>query len=183
MKDNTIRYESNRYSVPLGTHHQQKQVFLEILGEKLYIRLSPLGEPIADHTICKEKGKNRNHGRDRSRQVEELRTEVLQLFPKEAVSFIQAIDEKYPRYRRDQYLILREVAKESPTFLAAALNKCTVEKLFSANELRDIVSYLKKLEKETLNITELASTSIPSISVSKREMEAYFKLIDGDQHE
>lgn len=186
MKDNTIRYESNRYSVPLGTYHQEKQVFLEIAGDKLFIRRLSDGEPIAEHVICKEKGKlikNRNHGRDRSSQVAELRQEVLQLFPEEAVNFIEKIDEKYPRYRRDQYLILKEVAKESPTFLAAAVNKCIVEKLFSANEIRDIVAYFKKIEKETVNDTERVSTDFPSISVPKREMEAYFKMMDGDQHE
>lgn len=186
MKDNTIRYESNRYSVPLGTYHQQKQVFLDISEEKLRIRLSPASELIAEHTICTEKGKlikNRNHGRDRSRQVEDLRNEVLRLYPKEAINFMEAIDKKYPRYRRDQYLILKEIAKENPTYLETAIKKCTTEKLFSANELRDVVSYVKQHEKEKPMIAEPVLTTIPSISVSKREMKDYFKLMGGEQHE
>lgn len=38
-KDNTIVYQSNRYSVPLGTYQKDKDVYIEITAEnRLVIR-------------------------------------------------------------------------------------------------------------------------------------------------
>ena len=87
-KDNTIRFKSNRYSVPLGTYGSQKdnQVYLEIQGEQqniLVICKHPDNEIIAEHQISSEKGKlikNRNHTRDRSKGIEELKRNVISHF-------------------------------------------------------------------------------------------------------
>lgn len=85
-KDNTIRYRSNRYTVPIGTYSsvKKKVVFLEVTEqERLLIRESPEGEVIADHRVSKESGKliqSRDHLRDRSKGIEELKQQVLTYF-------------------------------------------------------------------------------------------------------
>ena len=121
-KDNTIRFKSNRYSVPLGTYGSQKdnQVYLEIQGEQqniLVICKHPDNEIIAEHQISSEKGKlikNRNHTRDRSKGIEELKRNVISHFEeKEAIcAYLDEICLKYARYRRDQLGILQTVIKE-----------------------------------------------------------------------
>lgn len=183
-KDNTIRFESNRYSVPLGTFNKQQQVFIEIKdGKRLVIRLSPTGESIAEHSICREKGKlikNSNHKRDRSHTIEVLKKEVLQLFPYEsASSYIQQICDKYGRYRRDQLAILKKLAEEEPEMIPVALDKCIQEKLYSANDFRDVLYYLKKTKlKESASI-ESGKGTIPSISVKTRDFKEYLKAMGG----
>lgn len=183
-KDNTIRFESNRYSVPLGTFNQQQQVFIEIKDdERLIIRLSPTGETIAEHTICREKGKlikNKNHARDRSRTIETLKKEVLQLFPYElAQPYIQQICDKYGRYRRDQLAILKKCAEEEPEMIPSALDKCIQEKLYSANDFRDVLYYLKKTRQQEPASIEQGKGAIPSITVQTRDFQEYLRSMGG----
>lgn len=87
-KDNTIRFESNRYSLPLGTYGSTKnnQVYLEIIGSypsTLIIRTSIDGENIAEHQISNEKGKlikNLSRSRDRSKGIEEMKQVIITSF-------------------------------------------------------------------------------------------------------
>src|SRR5699024_7016560 len=71
-KDNIIKFQSNRYSVPLGTYtpHGENTVYIRIEKEQLIIEKRPGATPLAVHRISKEKGrliKNRNHMRDRTK--------------------------------------------------------------------------------------------------------------------
>ena len=62
-KDNTILYNSNRYSVPLGTYTTQPEVQIEVVGGVLYIRTLS-GESICAHHVSLGRGQliqNRNH--------------------------------------------------------------------------------------------------------------------------
>src|SRR5699024_5161177 len=58
-KDNDIRYEGNRYSVPLGTFQNGAEniAYLSISEQSVSISLRPSDNPIAVHEISKEKGK------------------------------------------------------------------------------------------------------------------------------
>ncbi|MGG1690904.1 IS21 family transposase [Heyndrickxia ginsengihumi] len=74
-KDNTILYQSNRYSVPLGTYKKDKLVYLTITNDGcLVIYDKVAGNVIAEHKLATGKGKlvqDRNHTRDRSRGIPE----------------------------------------------------------------------------------------------------------------
>jgi transposase len=190
-KDNTIRYESNRYSLPLGTHGStpKNQVFLEIKGEHpgiLIIRKQPNGDPIAEHQISNEKGKlikNRNHSRDRSKGIEDMKQSVINSFKNldEANLFVEEIHLRYNRYRRDQFSVLLSVIRKDATLINRALSVCIREKLFSANDFRDVVNYLKN----TADSTEKANDrSQPTLSdykyeVTTRSLSTYTSILGG----
>ena len=68
-KGNTIVYESDCYSVPLGTFTNQKEVRIEAKDGTLH-NLTVFGEPICEHSISTGRGmlvKSQEHGRDRER--------------------------------------------------------------------------------------------------------------------
>ncbi|PAF19775.1 IS21 family transposase, partial [Shouchella clausii] len=105
-KDNTIRYKSNRYSVPLGTYQTNSEnlVLIEVKGREqqtLVIRKQAEGEIIAEHDISVEKGKliqNRNHTRDRSKGIEEFKQRLISSFEdqKQAAAYFDKISKEYP---------------------------------------------------------------------------------------
>jgi len=99
-----------------------------------------------------------------------------------------SIDEvlnRYPRYRRDQLEILRSMAQNEPNWIEQALEKCRKENLYSANDFRDIVYYLKKLspEKSTIaaepkNIFTKRKSAFP---IAKRPLNAYTRILGGNK--
>lgn len=106
-KDNTISFEGNRYSVPLGTYDgtgKYVKVFVED-ADILVISDMETGLEIARHPLCHEKGKlikNNNHGRDRSTGIPEYLKKVTELLGNtpEARAFLERIYELKPRYIR-----------------------------------------------------------------------------------
>lgn len=188
-KDNTVRYASNRYSVPLGTYTKYPQLHL-IVNEKTLRVVEPhTGEILADHTVSLEKGKlikNVNHGRDRSKSLDQLQQQVLTLFPYEgAAQYIQDVCHTYGRYRRDQLLLFQKVAKESPEWISLALEKCIQEKLNSANEFRDVVDYFKRTKKEPeIETTVEVTLKQPvTIAVQTRDLQEYIHRMGGKENE
>ncbi|MBR2756810.1 MAG: IS21 family transposase, partial [Exiguobacterium sp.] len=187
-KDNTIRYRSNRYTVPIGTYSsvKKKVVFLEVTEqERLLIRESPEGEVIADHRVSKESGKliqSRDHLRDRSKGTEELKQQALAYFEdREAASdYLDELSRRYPRYRRDQFNIIRDVATMYPNHLTTAQEKCSQEGLFSANDFRDVIHYLAILTDDGHDPkpdTERPKKS--GIQVATRPLQAYTDILKG----
>lgn len=96
--------------------------------------------------------------------------------------YIDEICLKYPRYRRDQLTILQQVLKENPEWIQQALKKCIEEKLYSANEFRDVVSYLEKsnldpdVPKQEQKITPVTHLDI---KVKTRPIDTYTSILGG----
>lgn len=184
-KDNTVRFESNRYSVPVGTYSQCKQVQLHISGQELTIFNKLTGEIITRHAISLEKGqliKNRNHSRDRSKTINQLKQNVLKLFTHEKSSdFIEEICRRYGRYRRDQLLLLQKVAIEYSEWTNQAIEKCLQEKLYSANDFRDVVHYLQRnrLDSRPEIVTTLKKPISIPIPVQTRDLNEYIVRMGG----
>ncbi len=87
---------------------------------------------------------------------------------------------RYPRYRRDQLLILLKVAENNPAYLEAALTKSIREQLYSANDFRDIVEYLVKEDLDSSGeIPSGPPKTIPKIPVSMRSMDTYTTILGG----
>jgi transposase len=194
-KDNTIRYLSNRYSLPLGTFHRHETVGItETEDRQLVIYIPETGEVIAKHDIPEGRGnlvKDRNHSRDRSKGIDVFIDTVVEQFPDKemAYEFLTIVREKYPRYIRDQLqIILRESKKNSKDLLSAALNECTKRSLYSATDFSDIISYIKRqrcIEDTTENaktVTQLNSISnwIIETEAQKREVDSYTAILEGD---
>ena len=91
---------------------------------------------------------------------------------------------QYPRYHRDQLLILLRVAEKHPTYLEKALTKSIAEQLYSANEFRDIVDYLVKEDLDSsVEIHNSLPKTIPKIAISTRSMDTYTTILGGTIHE
>ncbi|MGO5014861.1 IS21 family transposase [Niallia sp. Sow4_A1] len=192
-KDNTIRFKSNRYSVPVGTYGSQpdNQVYLKIKQDTLIILTQADGEILAEHKISNEKGrliKNRNHSRDRSKGIEEIKQSVISSFEKQedARAYIDEICQIYTRYRRDQLAILLSVIKSDPEWINQALQKCIYEKLYSANDFRDVVNYLSKSNTESISAiykSNIVPTSKTKIKVTTRSISTYTSILEGVSNE
>jgi len=155
-KDNTIRYLSNRYSLPLGTFNNHETVCINVTEDKqLIIYISDTGEIIANHHIPDGKGmliKDRKHSRDRTKGIDAFMDTVAQQFEnyKQAYDFLSEIRKKYPRYMRDQLqMILKETKENNRKIISATLQECVKRKLYGATDFSDVVSYVKRHRQGT----------------------------------
>ncbi len=96
--------------------------------------------------------------------------------------YLEEIFLKYARYRRDQLVILQSVIKDEPEWIDQALQKCIRENLYSANDFRDVVSYLKKSGEESvlaIKATKKIPTSKIKIQVVPRSVSTYTSILKG----
>ena len=180
-KDNTILYNSNRYSVPLGTYTTQPEVKIEVMRGVLYIRTLS-GESICAHHVSLGKGQliqNRNHLRDRTtaldKQMEDLNTDLNG----KALAFLKSICKQKPRCARDQFGLIRSlVERYGAEAVLQAIAFCESGKLYSANIMRD---YLERMAVP-LGREEPIPTVVPvddpkyHVTTQKRELSAYAKV-------
>lgn len=150
-KDNTVLYLSNRYSVPLGTFHQNPEVHLYTTEENiLVIYVKDSGVVLAKHQICSEKGEliqNRSHRRDRTKGIEEYMGHTSQYFSnqEEIKFYLNELKKRYSRYFRDQLTLLNKcIDTDTEAIIDDALTLCIERELFSANDFRDVVNLLKR---------------------------------------
>ncbi len=195
-KDNTIRYLSNRYSLPLGTYSKHEKVGIKEAEDKqLVIYIQETGEVIAKHKIPEGKGnlvKDRNHSRDRTKGIDAFIDSVAHQFKdiELAYKFLDIVREKYPRYIRDQLqIILREIRTNNEDILSAALGECIKRNLYSATDFSDIVSYVKRQRQVHDTVTDNAKSVeqlnkisgwIMETEAQKREVDAYTVILEGE---
>jgi transposase len=148
-KDNTVRYKSNRYSVPLGTykHGRENTVYLEVTNDQLIISQSPNGLVLASHKVDDRKGQliqDRQHTRDRTKGIHTYMETISKRFNKaeKALGFLEKVRENYPRYIRDQLQVISKAINKNEYMANEALEYCISEKLYSVNDLYDIVNFL-----------------------------------------
>jgi hypothetical protein len=143
-KDNTIMYEANRYSVPLGTY-QAHGVDVDVYAtdDEVTIMNTETGEVIAKHTMSPLKGKliqATQHKRNRTLGIDQMADEVIKCFDNEAeaTQFVNELRRRYPRYIRDQLQIMSEFAQcHTREEITDSLGLCIDLGLYSANDLRD----------------------------------------------
>src|SRR5699024_342852 len=139
-------------------------VNIQVSKHELKVINGVTGEILTTHKICTEKGKlikNRNHSRDRSKTINQLKQNVLILFThNKSNEFIEEICQRYGRYRRDQLQLLYKIALEYPKWINEAVEKCIKNQLYSANDFRDMVHYLQQNEH----------TDIPTVVTSNKKV-------------
>lgn len=186
-KDNTVIYQSNRYTVPLGTYRPGRQVILKEKGETIEIIDEETGEVLAQHRLCVDKGRliaNNNHRRDRSQGIDRMRTQALVALgeTESARLFLDGIRKEKPRYTRDQYqLILSTVQKHSPSSIAEAVDYCAQKGLYSAVEFRTAVEYFESNRARQASCV-LEPTCIPlacRIKTEVRKISEYASIYGG----
>ncbi|WP_077600838.1 IS21 family transposase [Oceanobacillus sojae] len=193
-KDNTIVYQSNRYSVPLGTYKKDKAVFIEISDQnELIIREESNGAIIAKHTLSIEKGKliqDSQHTRDRSKGIAAYIETVSTYFDNKemASDFLQEIHQRYPRYIRDQLSLILKVSKTvTRERRNQALEECVARKIYSATEFRDVVEFIQRQavsnqrpqQVEAIKTLHGMDDTLLQIKPKTRELDAYIELLKG----
>lgn len=147
QKNNSIRYRSSRYSVPTGTYNRIKKVMIREKDGLLEI-YNPDRTFIDAHVLAAAPGEkviNRNHARDTSARIQELRTEVLAALgdTAQAEQYLQRIQKTRHRYLRDQFqLILNVAGKYEPEILRQALLACLGCDSDSATDFKDFANHL-----------------------------------------
>lgn len=189
-KDNTVLYKSNRYTVPFGTYKPGLRLafrdddgFLTLFDEK--------GAIVASHSISLEKGKlicNNNHKRDNSHKINELNEKVLGLLggSKDAASFLKALQKEKPRYVRDQFKLMADVAgKYAAKVVEQAISYCLELRLYSAVDCRDAADYFRR--QNAGEEDEIQATARPDawplhlkVRAEHRSITVYTELLGGD---
>jgi len=191
-KDNTIWFQSNRYTVPLGTYNKMKEVGIRVNDEKgvLTIYDPDTGEFIAEHTIALEKGaliQNRNHLRDYSQKANQLFEGMVKKLGEPYRPYLLAIKEAKPRYIRDQYQVISNlIEKYGIEFIQEAINHCTKSSLHNVSDLKDVAIALNirredaredKGDKKNLLQPKTIKDKVMTVETVKRDINLYCELV------
>lgn len=193
LKDNTIQFKSNYYSVPIGTYHPRKPIKVRVVTSNNQLSVFELksGERIAEHPLAKGKGKltkNPDHGReaDKKLKLNQHINEVLSHFQdkEKATVFIERLKVNYPRHMRDQLRVIESVIDKNSAVLDTALNECMALNLFSAVELRDVAKEIARRHAQTdsqfIERDELPE-KYQTITAVERSVESYLQVLGGER--
>ncbi|MGF9798599.1 DDE-type integrase/transposase/recombinase, partial [Brevibacillus agri] len=197
-KDNTIWYEGNRYTVPLGTYNgTDKQVAVRVTREnKLLIYDDETGELLAEHALCLHKKgeliRNNNHGRDRAKGIKEYIDHVAGQFTnvEQAHFYLEEIRKRKPRYIRDQLQAIMKGVTESNTESSdQALAYCMKHSLYRATDFVDALRYFmdKQAQQQTgpepvpssLRLLTRVDTAKLKAKPQIRDFETYQRILGG----
>ena len=184
-KDNTIIYDSNRYSVPLGTHTTQPEVRIEALDGTLYIQ-TLFGEPICEHRISSGRGlliQSQSHRRDRTSKLDKLLEELDAELDGRATEFLTAIRVDKSRYARDQFRLIHSLLDQYGKEAALqAIGFCQRSRLYSANTMRDYLEHQAALSGGTQPVLPVPAIPVDDpkyhVTTQKRPLSAYAKVGD-----
>jgi len=189
-KNNTIRYKTGRYSVPIGTYTRCKTVSLREIDEHLeiYDDAGELLDKPALATIPGELVRNNNHGRDTSERINQLMTDAKSALGNTplAEEFLTVIRKKKGRYIRDQLRVVMKVANSyDAEVIRLTLLACQESKLDSANDLRDFAEHI--FRQTTVDeilaippvrpITDITNMQSCNFKVVQHQPESYMKLV------
>ena len=189
-KNNTIRYNASRYSVPIGTYTLFKEVSVQEIDDHLEI-YDPTGKLIASHELAVSPGelkRNNNHVRDNSEKIKNLMEQAKKALgdTPEANEFLSIIHKRRGRYIRDQlHLILKVADSYSYDVLQLTLKACCECNLNSANDFRDFAEHIfrQKAVDEIISpqirpLPGSLSSTDRDISVNQPNPGSYMNLIN-----
>jgi transposase len=144
-KNNTVNYRSNFYTVPMGTYKAEETIVIIKEKENTLEILSIDNELICTHILSPETGKiisNTSHRRDTSKTLEDMMWQVADYFTDQslAMSYLQQIREKLPRYTRDHLqVILKALQNVSKETADKTLNFCLKNSLLNGHEWTQVL--------------------------------------------
>ncbi|NCD10419.1 MAG: IS21 family transposase [Negativicutes bacterium] len=193
-KDNTILYNSSRYSLPLGTYIKHPQVTVTVKDGNLSI-YDGFGDCLlASHPISLLPGKlvkSSDHRRDKSASLDRLEEEILELMKSPIAeqwqSYLMLIRERKPRYYRDQLTLLKQMLKTfSGEILEDAMLYCGIRELYSINDLRSAAEFMVQHEpvedEDSDTMFPLNSHSVVKLNIQRRRISDY-EFLGGGSHE
>jgi transposase len=180
-KDNTVLYLTNRYTVPIGTYKPDKKVALKPIDDKmLQIIDKETGEILAEHPLNQGRGNliyNSNHRRDYSKKIDKLYQKTLAHIGDKPLhrNFLDRIKVEKPRYIRDQYSLLIEIAKDlTQSEITTIINYCLENDFCSAPNFKSVAENLDKLEEqyydEKVDSTDKTTKTINSVYLQETEV-------------
>ncbi|MBU8909036.1 IS21 family transposase, partial [Desertibacillus haloalkaliphilus] len=188
-KDNVIRFNGNRYSVPKGTYRSDAPNIAYIQTDKdyLYIRLKQTGSILAKHRISKGKGLIITDPLHRSSSTSKRDIFIQQLeekfINKDNVQWlIQNLKERYPRHLLDQLKVLQNTMKRYPDNVEQALEEMRKLKMTSANDFRDIAHSLHVQSKTTSPSAVELNPKYKDLVAPERSEDIYLKILAGGKH-
>ena len=145
IKNNTICWKSNYYSLPLGTYKGVGSVVV-VNVEAGNLTVCDLdGIEICRHLLSTGKGrtiKKTDHARDKKPAIDQMIDQLCLLLdnPLQGRQFLNAIRQAKPRYIRDQILILKHtIEKNTQAVVEQALDYCCNNKIASAIDFKAVV--------------------------------------------
>jgi transposase len=185
LKDHTISYKGNFYSLPYGTYKgENTKVLVGIEEGKLVVR-SLEKAPIAIHTISILKGKyirNSDHARDKSSGIEEKMVLAIDKLGNtdKAKEFIEGIRNDKPRYLNDNLrLILSKTGNEDAEVVSRAIDYCLENSYYNALKFTELIAYFKK-EKEPEAVSSHGKPQVPkqaNTTPATSKINTYEKII------
>ena len=182
-KTNVIKYHGNIYSLPYGTYqNEDTTVRLEEIDDRLVIK-DHCGGVITTHFIPAGKGQkiiNNNHRRNPSVKIDQLRSQLQEFFgySTEIDVFIEKIQDRYPRYRRDQFTLLLNCCEKYGSEKAEkALEYCINNHVFSATDFKYIIEKESVREKSRIRFP-----LIKPLGGSKTQLMAHIEPERSDIH-
>lgn len=192
MKDNTIRYKGNIYTLPQGTYQSKGTSVLIRCQEDMLTIYNQQKELICTHKACLQKGmliSNTDHKRDKSKKIDELIQTVSTCFekPEMIISYLQNIRKEKPRYIRDQIAILEKtVNQHGINIVFQAIEYCTEKQIFTVADLNSVIENIKSKNNPEINLPQEAVKPLPecaenlkkaSIEPSKSDIDEYEKIV------
>lgn len=149
-KDNSVLYQSNYYSVPLGTYQDRgTSVLLEEKDGKL-IFYTQDNQLLATHERSLDTGriiKNNDHAREKSKTLQktyELVLESLRHIP-QAEQYLADIEKVNPRHFHDNLRVIQKsIERPSLEIVNLALVYCCENKILNANRFAEVLNYFEK---------------------------------------
>lgn len=186
QKDNVIRYNGNRYSVPKGTFRSDAPSIAYVQQEEgwLIIRLKPTGSTLAKHRISSERGlviSDPAHRETSTSKRELLIQELEDVFmAKENIQWvIEELKKRYPRHLTDQLKVLLQTIKTYPNYCEQALAEMRKLKMTSANAFRNIAHSISiRIEKDTRIAIE-PNPKYRDLIAPERSQDIYLKVLSG----
>ncbi|MFJ8064167.1 IS21 family transposase [Psychrobacillus sp. NPDC096426] len=186
QKDNVIRYNGNRYSVPKGTFRSDAPNIAYVQEDEgwLIIRLKQTGSILAKHRISSERGlviSDPVH-RETSTSKRELLIQQLEdvFLERENIQWlIEALKERYPRHLNDQLKVLLQTIKTYPNHCEQALKEIRKLKMTSANDFRDIAHSLSIRSQKDSPAAIQPNPKYRDLIAPERSQDIYLKILSG----
>lgn len=182
-KDNTIIYDSNRYSVPLGTYNAQKEVCIVPRDGMLYIQ-TVFGDHICQHRISNGRGlliQCTSHQRDRTGSLDQMQAALGGLLLGKADDFLQTIRTEKSRYARDQFKLIHTLCDQyTVDAVLEAIGFCQYSKLYSANYIKDYLEHNAFKQPKSPELPIPVSSAKYHVTTQKRSLDVYAKA-SGDR--
>lgn len=193
-KDNTILYNSNRYSLPQGTYTKHSEVTIRATQDELTIYDAFGDNLLAKHSISALRGtltKLTEHRRDKTTSLDKLEVQILEGLDSPIRDqwrrYLRKIREHKPRYYRDHLTLLRQLILEfSLQALEDAMLYCADRELYSINDLKSTAEYIghqaSVVQPPLPEIHPISNPTVVTLSTQKRKLSDYQHL-GGDGHE